>query len=116
MVRQTAGLGLALTAAAGALGWALWGHSGARAALMFGAIATGLQLGAAALMTKALAAGDYRALMPRWALGSLIRLVGIVAIPIAVAIDRTKFPPLGAALGYLAVTIPLLFFETRRFR
>lgn len=116
MVRQTAGLGLALTAAAGGLSWALWGHAGAHAALVFGGIATVLQVGAAALMAKPLAAGDYRALMPRWAMGSLIRLVGIVAIPIAVAIDRSTFPPLGAALGYLAVMIPLLFFEIRRFR
>lgn len=116
MVGQTAGLGLALTALAGAVAGAVWGRPSAVAAACFGLLATVLQAAAVGFAAPKLATADYRGLLARWGIGSLLRLGGIVALPVAVAIDRDRFPPLAAALGYLAVMVPLFFFEIRRFR
>lgn len=86
------------------------------AAGWFGVLATALQSVAMALAAPRLRSGDYPGLLRRWALGGGIRLVGVVAIPVAVAVDRERFPPLAAALGYVGVLVPLFFFEIRRFR
>ena len=63
-----------------------------------------------------LASADYQGLLMRWGAGAGLRMLGVVAIPIAVVADRALFPPLFAALGYIAVLVPLFFFEIRRFR
>jgi hypothetical protein len=54
--------------------------------------------------------------MGKWAAGMGLRLIGVAVLPVAVAVDRERFPPLAAALGYLLVLVPLLFYEIRRFR
>lgn len=116
MVRQTAAIGLLLVGLV-AIGFRpVFGPTGATAGAMFGGLAVGLQLVAAAVVTPTLRAGDYRGLMRRWAMGLGVRLLGIVALPVAVWYDRVTFPPLPAALGFIAVMVPLLFFEIRRFR
>ena len=116
MVGQTAGLGLALTALVGAVVGLGWGRSSALAAMVFGLLATGLQAVAVGLAAPRLKAGDYRGLLARWGAGSLLRLGGIAVVPVAVMLDRATFPPLAVASGYLAVMVPLFFFEIRRFR
>lgn len=115
MVGQTAALGALLTAAVGAAA-ALAGGREAVAAAGFGGLATVLQTAAVALARPCLAAGDYRGLLWRWGAGVGLRLAGVVAIAVAVSIDRALFPPLAAALGYIAVLLPLLFLEIREFR
>jgi hypothetical protein len=95
---------------------ALWGPEAMVAGVVFGGLATVLQVGASALAAPKLAAGDYSGLLMRWGLGSLIRLLGVVAIPVAIVIDRKLFQPLPTAFGYVAVLLPLFFFEIRRFR
>ncbi|MEZ4456266.1 MAG: hypothetical protein R2882_06910 [Gemmatimonadales bacterium] len=116
MVGQAAALGAVLTLLAAGLLRAVLGPAALTAAATFGALATVVHLAAALLVRRALAAGDYRALYTRWVAGTGLRLLGVAAIPVAVTIDRSLFPPLAAALGYIAVLVPLLFFEIRRFR
>lgn len=116
MVGQTAAVGLGLTAAVGLAAAGVGGRDVVMAAAGFGALATVLQTAAVALARRSLEAGDYRGLLTRWGAGAGLRLAGVVAIPVAVTIDRTMFPPLAAALGYVAVLVPLFFLEIRKFR
>lgn len=116
MVRQTAALGALLAGAAGLVGWAAGGRVAGLAAFEFGALAAVLQTVAATLAAPKLAAGDYRGLLWRWSAGMGVRFLGILVLPVAVLADRRAFPPLPCGLGYLAVLVPLLFFEIRRFR
>lgn len=116
MVRQTAALGLVLVGLV-AIGFR-WGFgpTGATAGAVFGGLAVALQMVAVSVVAPTILAGDYRGLFRRWAMGLSVRLLGIVALPVAVWYDREVFPPLPAALGFIAVMVPLLFFEIRRFR
>ncbi len=116
MVRQAAALGLVLTAVVSLLGLLLGDSGTMRAAAMWGGLATGLEVTAVALAAPMIKSGDYQGLMVRWALGMLLRMLGVVALPIAVLADRTVFPPLPSALGFVGVLVPLLLFEMRRFR
>jgi hypothetical protein len=45
-----------------------------------------------------------------------LRLLGVVAIAVAAGLDPAHFPPLAAALGFLGVLLPLLFYEVRLIR
>ena len=116
MVGQTAGLGLALTLVVALVSRALAGPVGMMAAAWFGLAATGFQVIAMAWAGPKIGAGDWGGLLSRWAVGTGLRLFGIAAVAVAVGFDRERFPPLPTALGYLAVLVPLLFFEVRRFR
>ncbi len=116
MVGQTAGLGLALTLVVALLFRALSGPVGMIAAGWFGLMATGFQAIAMAWAGPKIGAGDWGGLLSRWAVGTGLRLLGVIAVGIAVLLDRDRFPPVPTALGYLAVLVPLLFFEVRRFR
>lgn len=116
MVGQTAGLGLGLSLAVALVFRLAFGPQGMVAGLVFGLLAAGLQTVAVVLAAPKIAAGDYAGLLSKWAVGAMIRLAGVVLIPVAVMIDRNMFPPLAAGLGYLAVLVPLFFFEIRRFR
>ena len=116
MVGQTAGLGLALSLVVALLFRWVDGPVAMAAAGFFGVAATVLQVVAVRLAAPMVSSGDYRGLFRRWVVGAGIRLAGVAAIPLAVTMDRERFPPLAAALGYIAVLIPLFFFEIRRFR
>jgi len=116
VVGQTAGLGLVLAVVVALVFRVAFGVQGMVAGLVFGLLAAGLQTVAVALAAPRLKARDYTGLLGRWAVGAGIRLVGVVLIPVAVVLDRNTFPPLAAGLGYLAVLVPLFFFEIRRFR
>lgn len=116
MVGQTAGLGLALTVVVGLVFRAAAGPSAMVAGGAFGLLATALQMVAMGLAAPKIRSADYQGLLMRWGAGAALRMLGVVAIPVAVVIDRSLFPPLWAALGYVAVLVPLFFFEIRRFR
>jgi len=93
-----------------------FGPQGMVAGGVFGGIAAVLQTVATAIAAPKLGTGDYHGLLMRWAVGAGVRLLGVIAIPVAVLYDRAVFPPLPAALGFIAVLVPLLFLEIRRFR
>lgn len=108
-------VGLVLTAAMGSLAVALWGWDAAPASATFGLIATAVQLAAARMMIAA-RDGRFQLFAQRWAFGMLLRLAGVALIPVAALAARPLFPPQAAALGYLGVLLPLLYWETRLVR
>jgi hypothetical protein len=74
-----------------------------------------VQVAAVRLMAPAVGGPPHRQFR-RYGLGMALRLAGVVALPVAVVIDRATFPPAPSAFGYLLVLVPLLFLETRLFR
>jgi hypothetical protein len=115
MVGKTAALGSALTLAVGLGFWGLWSREAALAGAVFGALATGLQVGAVATVRPVLGA-PFSQFIRRWGIGMGLRLLGVAAIAVAVLVNRETFPPLPTAFGFLAVLVPLLFFEARLVR
>lgn len=116
MVVKTAGLGIGLTVVVALLFRALWGAVGIHVAVVFGSMATVIQVVSMAVAGPKIGTGDFRGLVSRWAVGTGLRVLGVVVVAVAVAVDRSMFPPLPSTFGYLAVLVPLLFFEVRRFR
>jgi hypothetical protein len=111
----TALVGTALTALVAALSYRLWGQQAAVAAGVFGLVATTIQLAAIALM-KPVKSAPFAKFIGRWGAGMGLRALGILAIALAAGLDRTHFPPLATALGFLGVLLPLLFYEVRLIR
>ena len=95
-----------------ALAWLLAGEGGAKAALLFGAIATGIQLLAARLARRigVPASLDH---LKVYGIGALLRVGGVALIGLLAFEAGEKFSLPGAALGYLGVILPLLYLETR---
>jgi hypothetical protein len=105
-------LGLAATAAITGLAWLLWGPAAVTAALVFGLLATAIQIVAARMATRlgSPATPDH---LRVYVLGMGLRILGVAAIAAAVTFDRATFPPGAAALGYLGTLLPLMWLETR---
>ncbi len=101
-----------MTAAIGVLAWLLWGRTALVAAVVFGTLATVVQLVAARLATR-LGVPATPDNLGVYASGMLLRIVGVAVIALAVTIDRAAFPPGAAALGYLGTLLPLMWLETR---
>jgi len=99
-----------LTALVTAIEWVAWGRSSLVASLVFGLMATAIQL-AASWKLKPVLARPFPEQLRGWALGVGLRLAGVILIAVAVTVDRHVFPPLAAAVAYLGVLIPLLFGE-----
>jgi uncharacterized membrane protein len=108
-------LGLALTAVVTALMALAWGTAAIVPGVSFGLLATAIQIGSTALVRPA-AKREFKTLIRRWSIGAGMRLGGIAAFVVAVAIRRDVFPPLPTAFGYLGVVVPLLFTEIRFLR
>lgn len=115
MVGKTAALGVALATVLSLGLGALWGREAATAAGLFGLLATTLQTIAVGAMRPAIG-GPPGVAFIRYGVGVGLRLLGVIAIPIAVSAARETFAPLPTAVGYLGVIVPLLFLETRLFR
>lgn len=109
------GLGIALTVLVSGLLVLGWGQDAMLPGLVFGLIATAIQLGAVALV-RPVYAGETVRLLKRWGLGMLLRGVGVALVVVAVTMDRTLFPPLPTAFAFLGVLVPLLFMEVRLVR
>lgn len=105
--------GLALVAGVTGVSGLLWGGPGALAAGIAGLAGFGLQITASRLLRGQVDApiGKY---MKRWALGTGLRFLGVVLVAVLVLVDRSLFPPLPTALGFLGVLIPLLGLELRQ--
>jgi len=115
MVAQTATLGALLAAAAAVAFGLLSGRQPAIAAGAFGVLAAALQTAAVAVVRPALQQSFPR-LLKHWGLGMGLRLAGVVILAVTLLLDRGTFPPLPAALGFLGVLVPLLFYEARWLR
>ena len=104
--------GLALTALVGALAALVWGVAAVPSAVLFGLLATSIQVAAARIVLRA---SDERfgVFAQRWAVGMLLRLAGVALIPLALLAAPTLFAPLPVATGFLGVLLPLLYWETR---
>ena len=108
-------IGLTLTVLIGAVSAMAWGRNSALTALLFGAIATGIQVVASRLMAnqKGRTLHDF---MGRWAIGTALRFGGAILLMVVALLNPILFPPLAAGLGFLGVLIPLLFLEVRTLR
>jgi hypothetical protein len=109
------GLGIALTALVSGLLVLGWGQDALLPGLVFGLIATAIQVISVA-MVRPVWAGETVRLLKRWGLGMLLRGLGVALVAVAVTLDRVLFPPLPTALAFLGVLVPLLFMEVRLVR
>ncbi len=114
-MKATLAVGLLSGLVVSAVAYALWGAPGGRAAGIFAALALAIQLAALALI-EPVKQGPIKVFIKRWGLGMGLRALGVVAIAVAAGLDRTNFPPLATAMGFLGVLLPLLFFEVRLLR
>jgi hypothetical protein len=105
-------LGAALTILIGGVLWLGWGRDAAVAGVVFGALATGIDLVAVAVMRRGLSRG-WGPSMGHWAVGFTLRLVGVAILLTLIVVQPDRFPPLPSTIGFLGVLIPLLFFEMR---
>jgi len=103
--------GLGLTAAVAILLRLAMGPTAVIAALVFGGIATAIEVVAVAAL-RPVREGTLSQVLARRAIGAGLRLAGIVGFAVAVALNRTLFPPVATAIGYLGVVLPLLYMET----
>lgn len=118
-MRLTLFSGILLTAVVAGIAWRVWGEQAGIAAGIFGLLATGIQVWALALIQPVRRVEGKAALpkfMARWGAGMGLRMLGVVALAIAAAVDRTHFPALPTALGFLGVLLPLLVLEVRLIR
>ena len=114
-MKPTLLLGLALSAGMCGLAYVLFGSQAAIAAAGFGALAVAIQIGAIGLLQQARGAPTEK-FLARWGAGMGLRMLGVIAIAVAAGLDPRHFPPLGAALGFLGVLLPLLLLEVRVIR
>ncbi len=109
---KTGALGLLLTLLVTGILTLVLGSEALIAAATFGLLATMLQVMSVAAVKPVWNRGFTR-VMGRWAVGTLLRWLGVVLIAVAVLIDRELFPPLPTAFGYLGVVVPLLYVELK---
>jgi hypothetical protein len=105
-------LGLALTAVVTAIIVLAFGREALIPGLVFGGLATVIQMVAVSLVRPAVD-GPLKSLMKRWGIGMGLRLLGVILFLVAVLVSRDIFPPLPTAIAYLGVLVPLLFTEIR---
>ena len=107
--------GLALTAGVTALLVWRFGEAALLPGLLFGGLATAIQVAASGFLQRALGK-TFEQLLKAWGLGMGLRVFGLFAFLAAVLIDRALFPPLPTALAYVGVLIPLMFSDLRTIR
>ncbi len=89
-----------------------WGRSAVVPGVVFGSLATAIQVGAVAVV-RPVRGDPFSKFMGRWGIGMGFRMGGVVLFLVAVLVDRDLFPPVPSAFAYLGVLIPLLFTEMR---
>ena len=108
-------LGIGLTAVVTALLVLGWGREAFLPGVVFGLIATAIQVISVALV-RPVFSGETVVVLKRWGIGMLLRGLGVALVAVAVTIDRALFPPLPTAFAFLGVLVPLLFMEVRLVR
>ncbi len=108
-------VGLTLTAVVTAL--LVWGFGEAAfvPGVVFGLVATAIQLAAGVFLRRAVGK-PFEQLLKAWGIGMGLRVLGMFLFLGAVLVDRTLFPPLPTALAFLGVLIPLMFSDIRTIR
>jgi hypothetical protein len=92
--------------------WLGWGAPGVTPGLVFGALATGIQLLAVRALRRGWG-GTTAEFFSGFGAGMALRMAGIVLLFVAVMINPGRFPAVPSAIGYLGVVVPLLFLEAR---
>jgi hypothetical protein len=109
---KAVGWGVALTVLVTVVLVLYWGRAALLPGLAFGAMSTAIE---GVALTRLRRTWHERGTGPLkgFAEGMGLRLAGVAALATAIVIDRTVFPPLPSALGFLGVLVPLLFLEVR---
>lgn len=107
--------GLLLTALATALLGLTFGRPALLPGVVFGLLATAIQVAAGVYLRRA-AGRPFEQLLKAWGAGMGLRVLGMFLFLGAVLLDRTLFPPLPTALAYVGVLIPLMFSDLRTIR
>jgi hypothetical protein len=79
------------------------------------AIALGMQ-GVAEYVIRRLGRAPTIDRLGLYAVGVVLRMLGVLLVALLVGLDRERFPPIPTALGYLGMILPMLYMETRRQR
>ena len=106
------GWGIGLTALGTGFLGLYWGRGAILPGLVFGALATAIE---AVALTRLRRTWNEPGTGPLkgFAEGMGLRLAGVGVMAAAIVLNRSVFPPLPSALGFLAVLVPLLFLEVR---
>ncbi len=108
--------GAGLTVVVTALLFGLIGRAALLPGLVMGAVATLIELAALRAMRRGLASRGTEQFFGAVVTGLMLRVAGVVVFVALVLWDRTLFPPLPTAIGFVGVLIPLLFLEVRLVR
>lgn len=103
---------MGLTLVVTALLAAVWGVDALAGGVVFGLLATGIQVAAVALLKQGWQ-GKFAQVLARFGLGMALRLAGVVTLAVVISIRPDVFVPLPSALAFLGVLIPLLFLELK---
>jgi len=110
-------VGMGLTAVAGIAAFLLYlSPTVAVTAVVFGLLATRLQYMATKFAAKVPKEAPFAEFAKAQGMGMGVRFLGVVVLAVVCTVWPEYFPPIGAAIGYLGVLIPLLFLETRTAR
>lgn len=109
---MVAAAGAALTIAVTGILVVAYGRPALVPALVFGSLATLIQVLADRLVARRLAA-SVGAFGRGYVAGMGLRFLGIVLMTVAIVAAPALFPPLPTAFGFLGVLVPLLFMEIR---
>ncbi len=109
---KAVGWGVALTVLVTVALVLYWGRGALLPGLAFGSLGTVIEVVALARLRRTWHEPGTGPLKG-FAEGMGLRLAGVAALAAAIVIDRTVFPPLPSALGFLGVLVPLLFLEVR---
>jgi hypothetical protein len=109
---KAVGWGVALTVLVTVVLVLYWGRAALLPGLAFGTLGTAIEVVALARLRRTWHEPGTGPLKG-FAEGMGLRLAGVAALATAILIDRTVFPPLPSALGFLGVLVPLLFLEVR---
>lgn len=110
-------VGKALTLLVGLAALVLYGSpTVALTAVMFGLLASTIQYVAGRIQSKVPKDADFATFAKGWGTGMGLRTLGVAVLAVVCSLWPERFPPVGAAIGYLGVLIPLLFLETRTAR
>ena len=109
---KVVGWGVGLTAVVTGVLALYWGRGAILPGLVFGALATAIEVVALARLRRTWREPGTGPLKG-FAEGMGLRLSGVAVLAAATVLNRTVFPPLPSALGFLIVLVPLLFLEVR---
>jgi hypothetical protein len=107
--------GLVLTAIVTALLVRGFGSIALLPGVVFGGVATVIQLAAGVFLRRAVGK-PLEQLLKAWGIGMGLRVLGMFLFLGAVLVDRAHFPPLPTALAFVGVLIPLMFSDLRTIR